>query len=210
VRLDVSGVDHLGVAGSPPRRQFTEQSLPNAALRPAHEAIVDRCWRAVFWRAIAPTAAAFEHVQDAADHTPVVHTLLAAHVGRQIRFYPRPLIVVKPKQVASHPICLRITEKWNQQLIQPARLLLGVRPNLGNSRGVLSPNSEGIFRTDTIPTALDIPHSPEQFTVELVYIYGEPGNLTRQATWKLLLSIFHLTQKTDYGIIASSETDIDR
>ena len=91
--LDVRGVDHLRVRRSPPRRQFTEQSLPNAPLRPAHEAIVDRRWRAVFWRAIAPTAAAFEHMQDAADHTPVVYSLLAAHVSRQIRLYPQPLFV---------------------------------------------------------------------------------------------------------------------
>ena len=52
--------------------KFTEQPLPHAALRPAHEAIVDRRRRAVFRRAIAPSAAALQHMQDAADHAPII------------------------------------------------------------------------------------------------------------------------------------------
>jgi len=45
-------------------------------------------------------------MQDAADHAPVVDTLLAAHVRGQIRLDPPPLFVTQPKQIASHPLAL--------------------------------------------------------------------------------------------------------
>jgi hypothetical protein len=36
-------------------------------------------------------------VQDAADHPPVVDTILAAHVGRQVRLDLLPLLVAQPE-----------------------------------------------------------------------------------------------------------------
>jgi hypothetical protein len=36
-------------------------------------------------------------MQDAADHRAIVNTLLAAHVGRQVRFDLPPLLIVQPK-----------------------------------------------------------------------------------------------------------------
>jgi hypothetical protein len=39
---------------------------------------------------------------DAADHAPVVHPLLAAHVGRQMRLDPTPLFVAQPKEIPAH------------------------------------------------------------------------------------------------------------
>jgi hypothetical protein len=41
-------------------------------------------------------------MQDAADHATVVHTILAAHVCRQMRLDLTPLFIAQPKQVASH------------------------------------------------------------------------------------------------------------
>jgi hypothetical protein len=58
--------------------------------------------RPVLRRAIAPAAAAPQNMQYAADHTPVVHSLLAPNVSRQVWLDPLPLIVVEPKQVGSH------------------------------------------------------------------------------------------------------------
>jgi hypothetical protein len=36
-------------------------------------------------------------MQDAADHRAIVHTLLAAHISRQVRLNPLPLLIVQPK-----------------------------------------------------------------------------------------------------------------
>jgi hypothetical protein len=41
-------------------------------------------------------------VQDAADHPPIIHAILAAYVHRQKRLDLLPLLVAQPKQVASH------------------------------------------------------------------------------------------------------------
>jgi DNA-binding NtrC family response regulator len=60
-------------------------------------------------------------MQYAADHSPIIHTILAAHVHRQQRGDPCPLIVVQPKQVASHVPCpppwQRITNRFTPQEI---------------------------------------------------------------------------------------------
>ena len=80
MRLDVGGVDHLRLCRSTTRGKFTKQPLPHPAFRPAHEAIVNRCWRAVFRRAIAPPASALDHMHDAADHAAVIHAGLAPYV----------------------------------------------------------------------------------------------------------------------------------
>lgn len=130
MRLDVSGVDHLRVAGSAVCRKFAEQPLPYTALGPAHKAVVDRGRRAVFRRAVAPAAAALDHMQDAADHSPVVDPFLATHICRQIRLNPRPLFVVQPKQIAPYPpLRSESSRAENQQPIYAATLLLGFRPN---------------------------------------------------------------------------------
>src|SRR5665213_2492546 len=102
--FDMRRIDHLSIGGSSSRSQFTEQSPPPAALGPAHEAIVDRRIGAVLRGAIAPPAAALQNVQNATDHTPVVHAILAAHIRRQMRPDLTPLLITQPKQVVPHPI----------------------------------------------------------------------------------------------------------
>jgi hypothetical protein len=68
-------------------------------------------------------------MQDAADHPAVIYPFLAAHVRRQMRLDLPPLFIAQPKQIAPHPICLRITGKQNHQPIQPTRFLLSVGPS---------------------------------------------------------------------------------
>jgi len=121
VRLDVRRIDHLRFGRPPAISKRAEQLFPHAALRPAHEAIVDRRRRTVFRRAIAPAAAALQHVQDAADHAPVVRALLAPYIRRQMRLDLLPLLVAEPKQIASHD--------------PPASPPAGSRESLSDSRG---------------------------------------------------------------------------
>ncbi len=125
----MGGVDHLRIGRSAALRQFAEQPLPHAALGPAHEAIVDRRMGAVFRRAIAPPAAAPQNMQNAADHAPVVHPILAAHVRRQLRLDLTPLLIAQLKQVVPHSIASRITEQRNHQPIQLTMTLLGFGPS---------------------------------------------------------------------------------
>ena len=102
VGLDVRGVDHLRGSGSPAPSKLPEKVFPYAAPRPAHKAVIDRCRRTIFGRAIAPAAAAFEHMHDAADHTAVIHSFNASNIRRQVGFNPRPLFIAQPKQVPAH------------------------------------------------------------------------------------------------------------
>ena len=102
VRFDVRRVDHLRVGRPPASGQFSEQILPKPAPRPAHKPVINRCWRTVFGRAVAPAATAFQHMHNAADDTPVVYSLDASHVRRQMRLDPPPLLVAQPKKDPAH------------------------------------------------------------------------------------------------------------
>ncbi len=102
MRFDVSGIDHLRLCRSTTRGEFTKQPLPYPAFRPPHKPIVNRCWRPVFRRAIAPPAAALDHVHDATDHAAIIYSGFAPHVLRQKRLDLPPLFVAPPKQIASH------------------------------------------------------------------------------------------------------------
>jgi hypothetical protein len=90
-------VDHLDVVRATASGKLTEQPLPHTALGPTDESIVDGRWRAILRRAILPTTAAPQDMQDAADHLTIVCTLLAAHVSRQVRLDPLPLLIVQPE-----------------------------------------------------------------------------------------------------------------
>ena len=102
VRFDVRGVDHLRVCGSPIPGKLPEQVFPDATPRPAHEAVIDRRRRTISFRTIAPAAATLEHVHDPADHAPVICSLDAAHIRRQMRLNPCPLFVAQPEQISAH------------------------------------------------------------------------------------------------------------
>jgi hypothetical protein len=53
-------------------------------------------------------------MQDATDHAAIIHALLAANVGRQIRLDLPPLIVTQPKKVATHRTAPNHQSKANQ------------------------------------------------------------------------------------------------
>ena len=102
VGFHVGRVDHLHACGSSVPGEPPEQIFPDAAPRPPNKPIVDRRRRTVFGRAIAPAAAAFQHMHDAADDAPIVRSLHASNVRRQVWLDPFPLLVTQPKQVLAH------------------------------------------------------------------------------------------------------------
>jgi hypothetical protein len=67
-------------------------------------------------------------MQDAADHPPVIDAILAANVRRQKRRDPLPLLVVQPKQVASHAPSSYLSAE-NHYPIQPSSDLLSFDPS---------------------------------------------------------------------------------
>ena len=75
---------------------------PSSALGPTIEAIVDRRVRPVFRWTIAPSRTRLQHVNDAADDATIIVPIRSGQSRRQVRFYPRPLLIVQPKQAATH------------------------------------------------------------------------------------------------------------
>jgi hypothetical protein len=126
VRFDVGGIDHLRVGGSPVPGKLPEQVFPDATSRPAHEAVINRRRRTINFRAIAPAAAAPEHVHDPADHAPVICSLDAAYIRRQMRFNPCPLFVAQPEQISAHQ---SFPPNTNQYRIVEAQRLMSSDPS---------------------------------------------------------------------------------
>ena len=87
----------MHVRGASSAGKLSEQVFPDPPSRPAHKPIVDRRRRTIFGRAIAPAAAAFQHMNDAADDPTIIYTLYTADIRRQVRFDPVPLFVAQPK-----------------------------------------------------------------------------------------------------------------
>jgi len=61
-------------------------------------------------------------MKDAADHTAVIHPILAAYIRWQIGFDLPPLIVTQPKQIVSHlqppnHRAKRINNRFSQQCL---------------------------------------------------------------------------------------------
>jgi len=79
--------------------QGVEQALPKPASRPPVEPIVDRRRRPVERRAVLPSAAHFQHMNDAADHPPVVDPTRSRLIARQQWFDRQPLPIVEPELV---------------------------------------------------------------------------------------------------------------
>jgi len=75
---------------------------PNPLGRPAHEAIIERFARAVDRRRVRPTTAGLQHMNDAADHPPVIHPGHAPRVRGQKRLQARKLVFTEPEIVVRH------------------------------------------------------------------------------------------------------------
>jgi hypothetical protein len=82
--------------------QGVEQALPKPASRPPVETIVDRRRRPVDGRAVLPSAAHFQDMNDAADHPPVVDSTRTRLIARQQWFDRRPLPIVEPELARHH------------------------------------------------------------------------------------------------------------
>src|ERR1700746_3275457 len=95
-------IDHLHLGRSPTPGQFAKQVLPYPSTRPAHKAVINGCRRAIFGRAIAPTASALENMHDPADDSAIVYPLAAAPLPREVRLNSSPLLVAQPKQTFAH------------------------------------------------------------------------------------------------------------
>jgi len=78
-------IDHLRAGRSTTPSKLAEQSLSHAAPCPPYKAIIDRRVWTVLRRTIAPATAALQHMQDAADDPPVVHSIHATQVCRKPR-----------------------------------------------------------------------------------------------------------------------------
>ena len=78
---------HLAVMGGD---DGVHQPIPDTGLSPTIEAIVDRRGRPVGFGTIGPTAAALQHVNDAADNPAIILSLDTTHIGWQVRFDPPP------------------------------------------------------------------------------------------------------------------------
>ena len=140
MRFHVRGIDHLRICGSSVPGKVPEQVLPNPALGPTHKAIINRGRRTILGRAIAPPAAALEHVHDTADHAAIVFPLHPTHICRQVRLDPAPLLLAQPKQVLAHdPDPL---QKTNQDRIVTTQELMSFDPNVlltAKAGGVIGP-----------------------------------------------------------------------
>lgn len=79
------------------RRDAFENLLPNAAVAPAGEAVVDSLVRTIFRRTILPATTHFQNVHDPAQDAPIVLALGAGLVRRQMRNDLRPLLIVELK-----------------------------------------------------------------------------------------------------------------
>src|SRR5262249_18927038 len=77
--------------------------------------------------AITPATAAFQHMHDTADDAAIIRPLDPAHIRRQMRFDPLPLLIAKPKKVPGHdPNPL---PKTNQDRIVTAEKLMSSDPS---------------------------------------------------------------------------------
>jgi hypothetical protein len=69
-------------------------------------------------------------MDDPADHAPVVLPLDTAHIRRQMRFYPFPLLIAQPKQVLAHDPDPQTNQTvWNQDCLPAAAKLMSSGPN---------------------------------------------------------------------------------
>ena len=102
--LDRSGVQRQDGGAFARLCQSFEDRAPSVFLGPAIEAIVDRRVGTVLARAVAPAASRLQHMDDAADDTPVVIPRRTRQVPRKMGLDTPPLLVVQPKQTRTHSL----------------------------------------------------------------------------------------------------------
>jgi len=105
-----------------------KEANPDAFLRPSHEAIVERLLGSVFGGRIDPASARFKHMNDAADHPPVVNARLAARVCWQVRLDLGKLRIRQPEEIAIH-VGLPFGSRESQPAVH-ANPFMGLNPNI--------------------------------------------------------------------------------
>ena len=93
VGFDVRRVDHLRVFRSSIPSKLPESFFPDAAPGPADKSVIDRGRWSILRRAIAPATTAFQYLHNAADDAAIIGSFDTAHVRRQVRFDPLPLLI---------------------------------------------------------------------------------------------------------------------
>jgi hypothetical protein len=127
VDLDTTAVDEQSIRRISCSRQRAEYALPNAALGPTDEPVIERLLRTVDISAIRPSTATPQGMNDPTQHTTIIHTRLAAHVGRQQRLDSSPLRIGKPKEI-SH-LTRPLNEAVNHDPLSAKSPLLGPDPS---------------------------------------------------------------------------------
>ena len=102
--LDRGGVQRQRDGAFARLDQDFKDRAPSVFLGPAVKTIVDRCVGAVLARAIAPPPSRLQHMNDAADDTPVVVPFRTGQARWKMRFDTCPLLVVQPKQTLTQSL----------------------------------------------------------------------------------------------------------
>ena len=89
--------------------QGFEDRAPSTASSPAIEAVVDRRIGPIVTRTITPAATRLQHMDDAADDTPIISALRPAQSAGKMRGNARPLPIAQPKQSSLHRRAPRIS-----------------------------------------------------------------------------------------------------
>jgi hypothetical protein len=110
-------------------RHFLENALPDAALGPMIEAVVDGRWRPMGWRNVAPPASSFQHMQNAGNDGPIVDARFSRHAARQMRLQRLLSLIRQQEQAPCHdPRLQRL--KSGQKYIMKSRHCMGSKPIL--------------------------------------------------------------------------------
>jgi hypothetical protein len=107
VNLDARAVDEQLRWHAFEPGEISKDALPNTALSPAPETVVECLLRAVdVLGTIAPTTAALQCVDNAGKHPPVIDPRHPTRILRQKRLNPRPLLIGKPEEIRHSPCLL--------------------------------------------------------------------------------------------------------
>jgi hypothetical protein len=112
-------------------RQVPEKGFPRCRAAPSEQNCYDRRRRTIFGRTIAPAATAFQHMHNAADNAPIVHSLDTSRIRWQMGLDALPLLNAQPKQIPSHDPDppKRIRSVWNQDCFATAPKLTSSHPS---------------------------------------------------------------------------------
>ena len=104
--FNVTAIEYDLVWGVGTRGNGSEYVLPNAALAPAGETVVDGLVRSILGRAVSPATSDPLDMHDATQYPSIIMPRGTALIGGQMRLYFRPLFIVEPKQICAHRPCL--------------------------------------------------------------------------------------------------------